>query len=575
MMNTLARRTRLLYTVATALLIAACGGGGDGPPVTGGGPGQPQAGTPVYTLAVDPHPLTASVATDDTRSVSQDITPDGGSLVATGADGTVYTLSVPPDALAESTHITMAPVTRLQGTPFGEQARGVQLGPEGLHFSVPAELRVTPPTAQAWPVAQQVPVAVRGDGVVSLAALSPGSTEPVFELMHFSSYALLLATQGMDASLEAVRHRLGGDAEARLESAAAETLARLRQTQQAVPPSGDLASTMSTLFDAYEAQVLKPRIAAAGSSCAAGRLAIQTALSFERQRELLGMAAQTLQEVLGSLIDTASSTCIKEEFQICRDQHIITRMVPAMLAITRDYALMGLQAPADVNLYAEKCLRFELVLDSSAQYVELAEFQQNPHTMNETVHADIDIRYRSMFGPGQTPRITASALLIQGLPTALVSRSYRVVSQDPCNTVSQLQPLGGQFGTSMLDWLAAAGSVSQRAEVQDFRLMLMPYPDTSTMSNYQLVARTRDAQGGCNDPTTSTYGDDWVTAASPLLLSLEEAATTDGLGPAIVGWTLGSGERLATKQIDLGSSDSTGSTRLQVTLALYHRPASE
>jgi hypothetical protein len=562
-MNSSRMEAWLTAAVMTSLLTAACGGGsgGGGTTVPAGLGLDPHSN---YTLTVDPNPVKAIVATDDSRATSQDISAQGGLLQATGSDGTVYTLSVPEGALADTTHITMAPIKSVQGTPFGDQARGVKLGPDGLRFLLVASLRVTPPEGQDWPVAQQVPLGIHdSDGVASLAPLDPASQEAVFQLTHFSSYALLLATKGLNASLEAVRHRLGGDAEARLETATAETLANLRQTQQAVPPTGDMQTEMAGLLSAYDTQVVKPRIAAAGSSCAAGRLAIQTAISFERTRELLGMPGQSMDELLGGFLDTATTVCMKEEFEICRDQHIITRMAPAMLGILRQYQLIDRPVPSTVDAYAGKCLRFELIVDSSAHIDGGDPSEGSPlRSASESVHGNVLITYRSMF-PSDTAQLTYSALLLMGDTAPLVPRNYQVASHDPCKTVSAPQSVAGQITADMLDWTVTPGSVAERTTVQDFRLtVLVPYPVTT---NYRLT--------DCKTHDVDTYGDTWDTFG--LFMQAQDAGVTGTKGPAMVGWTIGSGELLATKRLDLSESDGKNTERMEATLELRHRPASE
>ena len=59
----------------------------------------------------------------------------GGTLQTTGADGTVYTLTVPPDALTQDTTISMTPLTGASGLDLaGGRLLGVQFAPEGLSF---------------------------------------------------------------------------------------------------------------------------------------------------------------------------------------------------------------------------------------------------------------------------------------------------------------------------------------------------------------------------------------------------------------------------------------------------------
>ncbi len=127
-------------------------------------------------------------------------------------------------------------------------------------------------------------------------------------------------------------------------------------------------------FAQFEEQVIRPRIAAAGESCANGRSALQTILAVERQRQLLGMGAGTvLQDLIISngLIDTVTNVCLKEEYELCRDDHIVHRIIPVWLSLKRQFDLLGSSAAVaswaaleTAKTYVRQCLTFELKLQS-------------------------------------------------------------------------------------------------------------------------------------------------------------------------------------------------------------------
>lgn len=86
--------------------------------------------------------------TDAARAASAAIGPAGGTLTATGADGTRYDLLIPPDALDFTELITMTPVLRAENLPLsGGMIGAVSLEPAGLDLYAPAILRVLSPTA--------------------------------------------------------------------------------------------------------------------------------------------------------------------------------------------------------------------------------------------------------------------------------------------------------------------------------------------------------------------------------------------------------------------------------------------
>ena len=147
-------------------------------------------------------------------------------------------------------------------------------------------------------------------------------------------------------------------------------MAHARQTGEGNPnANADLMAALDYLLTQFREHVLKPRIAAAGESCAAGRLAIETVLSYGRQRQLLGMEEDSLQETV-DLMPTVARVCLKEEYELCRDEHIVHRMIPAILSVERQRQLLGVTSPemdqvmAEAEDLAVKCLRFELEFKS-------------------------------------------------------------------------------------------------------------------------------------------------------------------------------------------------------------------
>jgi hypothetical protein len=86
------------------------------------------------------------------------------------------------------------------------------------------------------------------------------------------------------------------------------------------------------------------------------------------------MEASGLDQFVG-LMDTVARVCLKEEYEMCAQDHIIHRMIPVWLGFERQYQLLGVTedaAQADVIAYAReltrKCLTFELVFESQATF---------------------------------------------------------------------------------------------------------------------------------------------------------------------------------------------------------------
>ena len=233
-------------------------------------------------------PASVAVALDEGSAAEAVIPLEGGVLRATGADGTQYTLEIPADALLNETKIRLIPAA-VSGLPFGgEQTYAAQLEPEGLFFNNYVTLTITPP--QEIPLDEQIFFGYEGQGQdLIFAPPVVGSKDIKIDILHFSGYGV---TKGLLADPESVRERLGGSAERRIQSRAAELLGRERQRQLLGGGDGkavDWAGEMQVLMNQYQKEVVDVRVAAAGESCAAGRLALQTVLGLERQKQLLGM----------------------------------------------------------------------------------------------------------------------------------------------------------------------------------------------------------------------------------------------------------------------------------------------
>ena len=323
-----------------------------------------------YIFEIPNDPINVKPTLDKGTQTEGIFSTSGGALTATGSDGTEYRLDIPADALITDTLIRMTPVRQIEGMPFGRGQFAVQFEPEGLQLYADATLTITP--SQEIPIDQQILFGYQGLGE-NLMLLPPvmDSSEIKIVVMHFSGAGV---SKGLLADVEPVRARIGGNAEARIQSALAEKLQQERQRQLLGDESGEPIDWES-YFNQYEEQVVKPRVAAAGESCAAGRLALQTVLGFERQKQLLGISDDSKGSIDQGLMDTVAETCMKEEYEMCRDDHIIHRIIPAWLGLERQYQLLGAaeggaSAPAleKAREYVRECLTFELRFESQATF---------------------------------------------------------------------------------------------------------------------------------------------------------------------------------------------------------------
>jgi hypothetical protein len=89
-------------------------------------------------------PLEIAVSYTSALSTTAQIGSEGGQLATTGANGTLYTLFIPPGALAYTRTVTMIPAAAVVGLPFsGDSIGAVQLEPANLWLMQSALLTIT------------------------------------------------------------------------------------------------------------------------------------------------------------------------------------------------------------------------------------------------------------------------------------------------------------------------------------------------------------------------------------------------------------------------------------------------
>ncbi|MGY1408268.1 hypothetical protein ACW5EG_01600 [Luteimonas sp. A611] len=352
---------RAMPVIATVLCVAGLLAGCT--PGKGGGGGPVQLGGYEDAIRVTP-------TLDEAHAITETIGYAGGSISATTADGTVFTLTVPANSLRQVTQITMTPVIKLDGLPFGKGTDvTVDLQPSGLVFDVPATLAIKP--AVPIPAGEQILYAYSDSRLVF--------AEPVLKaegiaivVPHFSGYG---AAKGLMGDVEEARKRIGGSAEERIASEMRAVLQEAQQAELRGEPV-NLNALLDPYFEQMDQEVVIPRLEAAGQSCAAGRSAIMTVLDYARQRELLGYEEEggALNQAAELLENTVAPKCMDEEYQMCVNEHIVHRIAPAYLGFDRQLMLFGIDnSPVleKMKKQVEGCLHFDLDLkiDSTLTHV--------------------------------------------------------------------------------------------------------------------------------------------------------------------------------------------------------------
>lgn len=118
----------------------------------------------LYTKPADP--LNLPVTVDRHYAVSALIPASGGVIAMTSADGTVYTLTFPQDALPLDTTITLVPVSTVDGLSSSSSGAlwGLQMEPDGLRLYQPATLLIEPPAGRTFSAAAHAPAGYHAGG---------------------------------------------------------------------------------------------------------------------------------------------------------------------------------------------------------------------------------------------------------------------------------------------------------------------------------------------------------------------------------------------------------------------------
>ena len=321
------------------------------------------AETPTGRFTEPANPLLVSAQSDSAHTATVIVPITGGTVTATGADGSVFTLDIPGDALLTPTEITMTPVSSIADLPLGGGlGAAVKLAPEGLRFYHYATLIITP--AQAIPLSQQTFFGFQGNGEdFHLEPPVAGSSALQIKLLHFSGAGV---GNGTSADRAAILMHNASDVENRLRQSISEQMRLAREQNAAV----DATALFSDTWQEYMDQVVTPRIQAASSSCAAGKSAIQTLLGLERQKQLLGAGPDNALDLMSSLLPQVARACLQEAYDACVNQHDLREIVRLVLGYERQGQLLGstdTAMPWDAlgQQLIKQCLRFELDFASS------------------------------------------------------------------------------------------------------------------------------------------------------------------------------------------------------------------
>jgi hypothetical protein len=356
------RLTAISVALAAGLIASACSGGASG-----------NAGGANATL-LTPHPKSVSVTLDTSKATTKLIPVTGGTLKATGADGSVYTLTIPDKALGGDEMVTMTPLSAVNGLPFsGGLVAGVQLEPDGLELFQMATLTIKP--AKNVPIADQVAVSYHGSGDnLHMLPLDPTSGISM-HILHFSGYSVAAGIKGeID---EQAKHPPTDAADQAVQQINADAAAAIAAERQAAldgkPPTNDVLNILKGTLDRWFNQVVEPNVAAAQADYTLTYAALQIALAWQRQVELLGAEdghKAQIDRLTGQrqALRTAYEKAVADR---CLSKHDLSAVVE-LLSLEGEFEMYGTPpsaAAASPLDTLRKCLRFELDFETVEPFV--------------------------------------------------------------------------------------------------------------------------------------------------------------------------------------------------------------
>lgn len=346
-------------------------------------------------------PLDLIIQVDTARGIDAVVGVEGGSFSVTAADGTLFELTIPPNAVFNDTPIQMAPITTIDGLPSElSAAHAVQLEPEGLTFFGLLSLRIV--TTAPTPISEAVPFGFHADGAeMFLTHRGVSSDHPIVLLDHFSGYGV---ARGSILDSPGFVERMGWRVEDRFRSRMAWEEMRARRHLPADPTIFPMPSDISPFYEFYRERVIEGRFAMGVTQCDAGLSALAMMTGFVHDRYLAGVPewpdgpSADLMPLIPYVVDV-SRRCLMEEYELCvrSNDRVFHRLLPFWRGLRHQAVQYGLglgdgAALDQLDMYAEgladMCLQFDL------NFVSTVDFDPDGGGYHVAVRSQVMLRLR-------------------------------------------------------------------------------------------------------------------------------------------------------------------------------------
>ena len=311
----------------------------------------------------------------------------GGTIEATGSDGTRFTLSIPEGALPLAVEISLTPLRQVADLPLEDLGGAVVIGPVDVPFQEIARLTIEP--ALDIPLAEQITFGFEADGADFHLQL-PGADPEAVEILvlHSGGFGVARAAAG---ERQALQDRLPTSPANRFAHRLADVLLRARQLGVSAGIEGEIQSLVAAYYDSFVRRVAAASDPAQGNPGQGSlRLAVPAArpegaisVGCDEARELfeLGLQKKYLEE-LGinegegftvppdDLVLQLAEACLAEAHDDCVADDNLTRLPTEYLSLwlLGELGLASDAAVARITTIAsglmEKCYRFDLEMTS-------------------------------------------------------------------------------------------------------------------------------------------------------------------------------------------------------------------
>lgn len=345
--NRLYQSLCVVSLASLVVVLAACSKGGSEkmtelPVLT------PEAGT-IKSVSATPERSAAASGTVTVKA--------GGTITATGSDGTRYTLEVPGLSVTRDVKVTMTPLTHVTGGVGDGPRHVVRLEPEGLNFVTPATLTITPknPAKASIYFSQS-----KSNDVPEPVFVRPKSGPAVLLIRHFSVAGELGVN---DSAIDSAFGVVAGD---QLEMAQRDLDVLSQRARTAALLSNDDAPEVAAYVqrllqyqELIQTVILLPaieRMTNGPTRCSDANVIAQSTLDLGRKAELTG---GQIRIDLVRAIKAAHANCERQEIVLCKQSGDPSGLVRLWVQQQRQLILLGepVTDSADLLERADKICR--------------------------------------------------------------------------------------------------------------------------------------------------------------------------------------------------------------------------